>query len=360
MLFATTALGLGLDIPDIKTVVIYGLCDLDEMFQQGGRAGRDGKTEGSVIWLIEPWAFKTQRRDKEKPSSQEERVSKKQAADEEKRLRMDPNTRAFIDCSESQSNRCMRAFLCDYFRPKPNRPGFPWYARPESGDEEEDGALPGTSIEWEVANQVVTLGADCGCNAHCCRINPEVGLLTGEDRARIQRAMETLQPPATVSSSAFPNPTRLRCSKPERDGLKEQLEHWRDHEWALIGERYPYYSRDWVLSDEDLKRIVDKAHIVLSAPSITQAFLSDISRWIPTSPCLDSLLVLLEDFRVARQERDAVEALERPRKRINRDVVRDSLIDPFIQGVESQPFNVNPPPLSFEAGMEFSWHISME
>ncbi|KAF8309380.1 P-loop containing nucleoside triphosphate hydrolase protein, partial [Amanita rubescens] len=57
MLFATTALGLGLDIPDIKTVVIYGLCDLEEMFQQGGRAGRDGKTEGSVIWLIEPWAF---------------------------------------------------------------------------------------------------------------------------------------------------------------------------------------------------------------------------------------------------------------------------------------------------------------
>ena len=39
MLFATTALGLGLDILDITTVVIYGLCDLDDMFQQGGWAG---------------------------------------------------------------------------------------------------------------------------------------------------------------------------------------------------------------------------------------------------------------------------------------------------------------------------------
>ena len=35
-IFATTALGLGLDIPDIKTVVIYGLCELDDMFQEGG------------------------------------------------------------------------------------------------------------------------------------------------------------------------------------------------------------------------------------------------------------------------------------------------------------------------------------
>lgn len=38
MLFATTALGLQLDIPDIKTIVIYSLCNLDEMYQQGGRA----------------------------------------------------------------------------------------------------------------------------------------------------------------------------------------------------------------------------------------------------------------------------------------------------------------------------------
>ena len=80
--------------------------------------------------------------------------------------------------------------------------------------------------------------------------------------------MDTLQPPA-VSPPLILNATRLHCSKPEHDGLREQLEHWHDHKWASIGDRYPCYSRDWVLSDEDLKRIVNKAHIVLGAPSIT-------------------------------------------------------------------------------------------
>ena len=255
----------------------------------------------------------------------------------------------------------MRVFLCDYFQLKPNHPGFLWYARPESGDEEED-ALLGTSIEWEVAKQVVTSGADCGCNARCCRINPEeaLGLLTEQDREQIQCAMDALQPPATVSStsSSSSNAARLRCSKPGHDGLREQLKHWHDHQWASINDRYPYYSHDWVLSDEDLKRVVDKAHIILSTPSITWTFLSNISRWILTSPCLDSLCQLLEDFHAARQERDAVEAMECPRKCINHDVVQDTLTDPFmIQGVKNQPFNVNPPPLNFEVGMEFSWHI---
>ena len=56
-----------------------------------------------MIWPIEPWAFNNQRCDGEN-HSREGRVSKKQATDEEKWLRMDPNTQVFIDCS--QSNTC--------------------------------------------------------------------------------------------------------------------------------------------------------------------------------------------------------------------------------------------------------------
>jgi superfamily II DNA helicase RecQ len=336
MLFATTALGLGLDIPDIKTVVIYGLCDLDEMFQQGGRAGRDGKIRAK------PWAFENQHSDEgDKP--REERVSKKQAMDDEKRLRMDPNTRAFINCS--QSNQCMRAFLCEYFRPKPNRRGFAWYITPALLEEvvEDENAWQGTSVEWEVATQVVTSGADCGCNARCCRINPAEasGVLTEQDRARIQSAMDALQP-SSISPTLSLTATRARCSKPERDGLRDQLEDWRDREWASVGRKYPYYSRDWLLSDEDLKRIVDKAHIILNVPVINRALLADISRWIPTSPCLDSLCQLLEDFRIAHREREVIDALEHPRKRANPRVILECLVDPFVQGVESQPFNVEP------------------
>lgn len=74
-------------------------------------------------------------------------------------------------------------FRCDYFQLKPNHPGFPWYMRPESAEDEEDAMPGGRSIEWEVAKQVVKSGADCGCNAWCCCINPEevVGILTEQD-----------------------------------------------------------------------------------------------------------------------------------------------------------------------------------
>lgn len=39
-LFATDAAGMGCDIPDISTVVVYGLQDLCSTFQKGGRARR--------------------------------------------------------------------------------------------------------------------------------------------------------------------------------------------------------------------------------------------------------------------------------------------------------------------------------
>ena len=48
------------------------------------------------------------------------------------------------------------------------------------------------------------------------------------------------------------------------------------------------------------------------------SLLSDISWWILTSPCLDSLCQLLEDFRAAWQQRDTMEASEHPRKHIRK------------------------------------------
>lgn len=88
-LFATTVLGLGLDIPDIKMVVIYGLCELDEMFQEGGHAGRDCRIQATMIWTVESWAFGDQVTGGPVDGR---RVSKKVAADEEKRLALNPNT----------------------------------------------------------------------------------------------------------------------------------------------------------------------------------------------------------------------------------------------------------------------------
>ena len=59
VLFATEALGIGVDIPDVRRVVIYGFPapkkDLGIALQRGGRAARDGKP-GVCIFLFEEWA----------------------------------------------------------------------------------------------------------------------------------------------------------------------------------------------------------------------------------------------------------------------------------------------------------------
>lgn len=54
VIFATEALGLGVNLPD---VVLYGLPKGEEpaiFWQRGGRAGRDGQ-DGEIILLIDDW-----------------------------------------------------------------------------------------------------------------------------------------------------------------------------------------------------------------------------------------------------------------------------------------------------------------
>jgi superfamily II DNA helicase RecQ len=55
VLFATSSFGMGVDIPDIRKVIIWGLsCDPVTLLQQIGRAGRDGEPATAVIY-----SFKT-------------------------------------------------------------------------------------------------------------------------------------------------------------------------------------------------------------------------------------------------------------------------------------------------------------
>ncbi|KAI5305117.1 hypothetical protein KEM56_005272, partial [Ascosphaera pollenicola] len=58
VVFANEALGLGVDLPDIRRVVQYGLTQSKEpsvLWQRGGRACRDHE-KGEVILLVEHWA----------------------------------------------------------------------------------------------------------------------------------------------------------------------------------------------------------------------------------------------------------------------------------------------------------------
>ena len=57
MIFATEALGLGVNLPDVRRVVLYGLPKEEQpaiMWQRGGRASRDGQ-DGEIVLLIDDW-----------------------------------------------------------------------------------------------------------------------------------------------------------------------------------------------------------------------------------------------------------------------------------------------------------------
>jgi len=57
MLCCTVAAGMGCNIPDIEVAVIYGVDSFVLFVQKGGRAGRDGKVDAKMVWLVEDWMF---------------------------------------------------------------------------------------------------------------------------------------------------------------------------------------------------------------------------------------------------------------------------------------------------------------
>jgi superfamily II DNA/RNA helicase len=57
VIFATEALGLGVNLPDVRRVILYGLPKGGEpaiAWRRGGRTGRDGR-DGEIILLIDDW-----------------------------------------------------------------------------------------------------------------------------------------------------------------------------------------------------------------------------------------------------------------------------------------------------------------
>ena len=60
----------------------------------------------------------------------------------------------------------------------------------------------------------------------------------------------------------------LRCSKPERENLRRALISWRDQYWADVCSRFPLFSKDWIITDKNINRLIDKAHLLLNQPGL--------------------------------------------------------------------------------------------
>ena len=352
--FATIAAGMGTDIPDIEQSIIFGVAPLGETFQKGGRAGRAPTMNAIMIWIVEPWAFEPRDNNASKPST------KKLSGEQEKRLKMDPNARKYIN--HSQSPFCMRVYAASHFRPEPNLPGFKWYCKSDGDDSEEEFLY--VSVTWEVVEQEIRCGNGL-CSAAVCRKNPDVpvGLLSAMDRQTIAIHLNTLkglrnhspdsEDRSTNTSMGLPEPT-LRCSKPERQILHDALLSWRDTEWAQIKPRFPFFSRGWVMTNENIDRLVDKAHVILNTSKIDATFISSIATTTleDSDPIINSLITLLEDFRKNRKSHDAQAALERQAKRTR--AVPSEPDDPFrVQAAQSQDSDM----ALVDSSLTNSWQI---
>jgi hypothetical protein len=324
-LFATIAAGMGMDIPDIEVAVIFGVDAFESAFQKGGRAGRDPDLKAKMIWIVEPWAFETMSTE----------PSKKYLADAKRRDNMDPASREYIN--RSQSSECMRSYAITHLRPTPNLPGFPWFKPQNNLDWDEDENV--SSVTWEVVDQEIAKGGDCGCSSLVCREDPNVavGVLSEAERQIIShhlrtRASQGLTMMSMMSESISPVESGpLRCSRAEKDILHQALRSWRDTYWAKIRADYPFFSRDWVITDENIRRLVEKAHVLLNSPSVDVATVRDIIRCISDEATLTSLVLVLREFCDKRRERDLEEANTRCAKRGRpSQTVHSQNDDPFL------------------------------
>jgi hypothetical protein len=363
-IFATIAAGMGTDVSDIGKSVIFGVEPLNEAFQKGGRAGRSKEMKATMIWLVEPWVLANTGTHSDPVVPGDRMVpTKKAIADAEKRTQLDPAAREFIN--RSQSQHCMRQFVVAHFRPQPILPGFPG-VQVDRDNSSSLNQFP--SITWEVVEQEIASGSLCGCSSAACRSHPDVpvGMLSDVERSVIKHHLKTLhrirpeltpslnEAPSSEGSDPPPSQNQpLRCSKPERENLRQALILWRDQYWSGVRSRYPFFTSEWILTNENINRLVDKAHLLLNQPQLNVDFVKGLIRSIPIdNMVLSSLVSVLKAFCTARRDRDAQEALERRPKRIyRRHQPSADISDPFQNSENTDPHLVS------GAGLQMQWRV---
>nr|VWO95074.1 ATP-dependent RNA helicase mak5 (EC [Ganoderma boninense] len=292
-LFCTDAAGMGCDVPDILLSVIYGIQELCGAIQKGGRAVRDPSLQGTMLWLVEDWAFEHQEAAKGKTGDEstsiEGSTSKTGSKDAERRAKLDPAAKGFIN--RSQSDECMRTFAREYFQPQPKFVG-----RPNEGQWEQ---------VWEVAERTEEPRPGACCSARSCRLHPNepLGILSAEQRDLTAQMQQHLDGSVATPIDEPPHPgltssASRRCSKEERETLREVLCSWRDSYWAGIRDDNPLLSRHWVLDDETIDSLVTSAHRIINQRNpIDEGFVRKLVPWSWDAGILGGLVSTLESFR---------------------------------------------------------------
>ncbi|KAF8996926.1 P-loop containing nucleoside triphosphate hydrolase protein [Cyathus striatus] len=323
ILFVTMAVGMGTDVPDIEQVIIFRVEGLSSAYQKGGHAGRSSTIEASMIWLVEPWAFKPIANSSDTDQDPKKKT-KKMVADKERRHTLDSASLEFIN--RAQSGLCQRTFLCNHFHPQPNLPGF------KSNSKGEDSATTnsGVVVEWvvgQVVNDHIDETLSCqSCSALMCRVDPNtaVGPLTSAEcnlidfhtakingRAFTQLNTTTILEPARISMIED-NKIKLRCEAAERTVFREALVFWRDAAWKRIEDNNPFLSCDWVMTKSNIEHLIDKAHVILNFTEVNIAEIQHLITWILLDDdIVSSLIVVLEQFREAHMKNSKPHAAER-------------------------------------------------
>ena len=266
VLCCTIAAGMGCDIPDIEAAVIYGVDSFVSFVQKGGRAGRDGKIEARMVWLVDDWMFEDSRQGKGKKA-------------EDRRDKVDPMAKEYI--SRQEVGVCLREFMNRVFRPDPKSLGLPGFS---------DKSMRGLDFSWVVINDNLSPKEGECCTAASCwapgsdsDTDMDSGSKVGSDLeagpapdttktstdSRHLRILNVLRHETSAAAQILGPPlgrSGMRCSGEEKEIFRAALEQWRTDRWKSIRTTAPMLSKDWVLGKYNIEKLVRNTRFIINTP----------------------------------------------------------------------------------------------
>jgi hypothetical protein len=285
VLCCTIAAGMGCDIPDIEVAVIYGVEAFVSFVQKGGRAGRDGRIEAKMVWLVEDWMFE----DSGGPGG-------KQA--EARRRKVDPMSREYIGCQ--RAGTCLRRFMRQVFRPNPEVLALPGFGSRNTG---------GLDVLWVVEGGEVQPEAGKCCSSSSCRApgsDSNAGCLTDVEKAaaksRHHLILNVLRHETSAAEEILGDPSGergIRCSKDEKILFRTFLEEWRTNRWESLRSVAPMLSKDWVLGEHGMKKLFDNTRLVIMTDreKIDRRWVRALIDTVTDDASVDDLSLLIQRFR---------------------------------------------------------------